>query len=329
MKVAVIGSTGVVGSVMLKLLESRDFPLSNLILVASEKSIGKKIIFNNKEHEVVSIENAVKMKPHIALFSAGGSTSLKWAPKFAEVGTRVIDNSSAWRMDSTKKLVVSEVNSEVLTKDDFIIANPNCSTMQLMVVLAPLHKAYKIKRLVISTYQSVSGTGKNAIDQLNGERCHSDPEMVYPYIIDQNLLPHCDVFEEGGYTKEENKLINETRKILSDDSIQITSTAVRVPIEICHGESVNIEFENQFDLDQVFEILKNSPGVVVQDDPANNLYPMPINSVDKDEVFVGRIRRDYSIESGLNVWVVADNLRKGAATNTIQIAEKLIEMKII
>tara|TARA_B100001109_G_scaffold52710_1_gene42410 strand:- start:4853 stop:5842 length:990 start_codon:yes stop_codon:yes gene_type:complete len=329
MKVAVIGSTGVVGSVMLKLLESRDFPLSNLILVASEKSIGKKIIFNNKEHEVVSIENAVKMKPHIALFSAGGSTSLKWAPKFAEVGTRVIDNSSAWRMDSTKKLVVSEVNSEVLTKDDFIIANPNCSTMQLMVVLAPLHKAYKIKRLVISTYQSVSGTGKNAIDQLNGERCHSDPEMIYPYIIDQNLLPHCDVFEEGGYTKEENKLINETRKILSDDSIQITSTAVRVPIEICHGESVNIEFENQFDLDQVFEILKNSPGVIVQDDPANNLYPMPINSVDKDEVFVGRIRRDYSIESGLNVWVVADNLRKGAATNTIQIAEKLIEMKII
>jgi len=329
MKVAVIGSTGVVGSVMLKLLESRDFPLSNLILVASEKSIGKKIIFNNKEHEVVSIENAVKMKPHIALFSAGGSTSLKWAPKFAEIGTRVIDNSSAWRMDSTKKLVVSEVNSEVLTKDDFIIANPNCSTMQLMVVLAPLHKAYKIKRLVISTYQSVSGTGKNAIDQLNGERCHSDPEMIYPYIIDQNLLPHCDVFEEGGYTKEENKLINETRKILSDDSIQITSTAVRVPIEICHGESVNIEFENQFDLDQVFEILKNSPGVVVQDDPANNLYPMPINSVDKDEVFVGRIRRDYSIESGLNIWVVADNLRKGAATNTIQIAEKLIEMKII
>ena len=329
MKVAVIGSTGVVGSVMLKLLESRDFPLSNLILVASEKSIGKKIIFNNKEHEVVSIENAVKMKPHIALFSAGGSTSLKWAPKFAEVGTRVIDNSSAWRMDSTKKLVVSEVNSEVLTKDDFIIANPNCSTMQLMVVLAPLHKAYKIKRLVISTYQSVSGTGKNAIDQLNGERCHSDPEMIYPYVIDQNLLPHCDVFEEGGYTKEENKLINETRKILSDDSIQITSTAVRVPIEICHGESVNIEFENQFDLDQVFEILKNSPGVIVQDDPANNLYPMPINSIDKDEVFVGRIRRDYSIESGLNIWVVADNLRKGAATNTIQIAEKLIEMKII
>ena len=329
MKVAVIGSTGVVGNVMLNLLESRDFPLSDLIPVASEKSIGKKILFNNEHHDIVAIEDAVKMKPDIALFSAGGSTSLEWAPKFAEVGTRVIDNSSAWRMDSSKKLVVSEVNSEVLTKDDYIIANPNCSTMQLMVVLAPLHKAYRIKRLVISTYQSVSGTGKNAIDQLNGERSDSDPEMIYPYNIDQNLLPHCDVFEEGGYTREENKLINETRKILNDDSIQITSTAVRVPIEICHGESVNIEFENQFDLDQVFEILKNSPGVIVQDDPANNLYPMPINSIDKDEVFVGRIRRDYSIESGLNVWVVADNLRKGAATNTIQIAEKLIEMKII
>ena len=329
MKVAVIGSTGVVGNVMLSLLESRDFPLNDLIPVASERSIGKKILFNNEYYNIVSIEDAVKMKPDIALFSAGGSTSLEWAPKFAEVGTRVIDNSSAWRMDSSKKLVVSEVNSEVLTKDDYIIANPNCSTMQLMVVLAPLHKVFKIKRLVISTYQSVSGTGKNAIDQLNGERINSDPEMIYPYNIDQNLLPHCDVFEEGGYTKEENKLINETRKILSDDSIQITSTAVRVPIEICHGESVNIEFENQFKLDQVFEILKKSPGLIVEDDPANNIYPMPINSANKDEVFVGRIRRDFSIESGLNIWVVADNLRKGAATNTIQIAEKLIEMKII
>ena len=329
MKVAIIGSTGVVGNVMLSLLESRNFPVSNLIPVASEKSIGNKILFNNEHYDIVSIEDAVKMKPDIALFSAGGSTSLEWAPKFAEVGTRVIDNSSAWRMDSSKKLVVSEVNSEVLTKDDYIIANPNCSTMQLMVVLAPLHKVYKIRRLVISTYQSVSGTGKNAIDQLNGERRDSDPEMIYPYKIDQNLLPHCDVFEEGGYTKEENKLINETRKILNDHSIQITSTAVRVPIEICHGESVNIEFENQFELDQVFEILKKSPGLVVEDDPANNKYPMPINSANKDEVFVGRIRRDFSIESGLNIWVVADNLRKGAATNTIQIAEKLIEMKLI
>ena len=329
MKVAIIGSTGVVGNVMLSLLESRNFPVSNLIPVASEKSIGNKILFNNEHYDIVSIEDAVKMKPDIALFSAGGSTSLEWAPKFAEVGTRVIDNSSAWRMDSSKKLVVSEVNSEVLTKDDYIIANPNCSTMQLMVVLAPLHKAYKIKRLVISTYQSVSGTGKNAIDQLNGERRDSDPEMIYPYNIDQNLLPHCDVFEEGGYTKEENKLINETRKILNDDSIQITSTAVRVPIEICHGESVNIEFENQFELDQVFEILKKSPGLVVEDDPANNIYPMPINSANKDDVFVGRIRRDFSIENGLNIWVVADNLRKGAATNTIQIAEKLIEIGLI
>jgi len=329
LKVAVIGSTGVVGNVMLNLLESRKFPLSELIPVASVRSIGKKILFNDKQYSIVSIEDAVKMKPDIALFSAGGSTSLEWAPKFAAVGTRVIDNSSAWRMDLSKKLVVSEVNSEVLTKDDYIIANPNCSTMQLMVVLAPLHKEYKIKRLVISTYQSVSGTGKNAIDQLNGERSDSDPQKIYPYSIDQNLLPHCDVFEEGGYTKEENKLINETRKILSDDSIQITSTAVRVPIEICHGESVNIEFKNQFELEQVFEILKKSPGVVLEDDPTNNLYPMPINSANKDEVFVGRIRRDFSIEKGLNIWVVADNLRKGAATNTIQIAEKLIEMKII
>ena len=329
MKLAIIGSTGVVGKVMLDLLKSRNFPVSELILVASKKSLGKKVLFNDKEYDIVSIEDALKMKPDIALFSAGGSTSLEWAPQFASVGTRVIDNSSAWRMDSSKKLVVTEVNSEVLTKDDYIIANPNCSTMQLMVVLAPLHKAYKIKRLVISTYQSVSGTGKNAIDQLNGERSDSGPEMIYPHSIDQNLLPHCDVFEEGGYTKEENKLINETRKILSDNSIQITSTAVRVPIEICHGESVNIEFENQFKLDNVFEILKKSPGLVVEDDPTNNLYPMPINSANKDDVFVGRIRRDFSIQSGLNIWVVADNLRKGAATNTIQIAEKLIEMKII
>ena len=329
MKVAIVGSTGVVGKVMLDLLKSRNFPVSELILVASKKSLGKKLLFNDKEYDIVSIEDALKMKPDIALFSAGGSTSLEWAPQFASVGTRVIDNSSAWRMDSSKKLVVTEVNSEVLTKDDYIIANPNCSTMQLMVVLAPLHKAYKIKRLVISTYQSVSGTGKNAIDQLNGERSDSGPEMIYPHSIDQNLLPHCDVFEEGGYTKEENKLINETRKILSDNSIQITSTAVRVPIEICHGESVNIEFENQFELDNVFEILKNSPGLVVEDDPINNLYPMPINSANKDDVLVGRIRRDFSIKSGLNIWVVADNLRKGAATNTIQIAEKLIEMKII
>ena len=329
MKVAVIGATGVVGSVLLQLLEKRKFPVEKIIPVASQKSVGNKISFNGQEYTVVSLNDAINMKPDIALFSAGGSTSLEWAPKFAEIGTRVVDNSSAWRMDSTKKLIVSEVNSNVLTKDDYIIANPNCSTMQMLVVLAPLHEKYKIKRLVISTYQSVSGTGKNAIDQLNDERGGRDSSKVYPYSIDQNLLPHCDVFEEGGYTKEENKLINETRKILNDNSIQITSTAVRVPIEICHGESVNIEFENEFEVDGVFEILKNAPGVIVEDDPKKNKYPMPINSANKDEVFVGRIRRDFSIKSGLNLWIVADNLRKGAATNTIQIAEKLIEMELI
>ena len=285
--------------------------------------------FKGQDCKIVSLDDAVNMKPDIALFSAGGSISLEWAPKFAKEGTRVVDNSSAWRMDSTKKLIVSEVNSKVLTKEDFIIANPNCSTMQMLVVLAPLHKKYKIKRLVISTYQSVSGTGKNAIDQLESERNDVNSSKVYPYSIDQNLLPHCDVFEKDGYTKEENKLINETRKILNDNSIQITSTAVRVPIEICHGESVNIEFEKDFEIEDIFEILSNSPGLVVEDDPDNNKYPMPINSANKDEVFVGRIRRDFSIKSGINLWIVADNLRKGAATNTIQIAEKLIELKIV
>lgn len=329
MKVAVVGVTGVVGTVLLKLLEEREFPVSEIIPVASEKSVGNKIIFKGQDCKIVSLDDAVNMKPDIALFSAGGSISLEWAPKFAKEGTRVVDNSSAWRMDSTKKLIVSEVNSKVLTKEDFIIANPNCSTMQMLVVLAPLHKKYKIKRLVISTYQSVSGTGKNAIDQLEGERNDVNSSKVYPYSIDQNLLPHCDVFEKDGYTKEENKLINETRKILNDNSIQITSTAVRVPIEKCHGESVNIEFEKDFKIEDIFEILSDSPGLVVEDDPDNNKYPMPINSANKDEVFVGRIRRDFSIKSGINLWIVADNLRKGAATNTIQIAEKLIELKIV
>ena len=329
MKVAVIGATGVVGTVMLELLDKRKFPVTEIIPVASERSVGNKIKFHGKEYIIVSLTEAVEMKPDIALFSAGGSTSLEWAPKFAEKGTRVVDNSSAWRMDSTKKLIVSEVNSESLTEHDYIIANPNCSTMQMLVVLAPLHRKFKIKRLVISTYQSVSGTGKNAIDQLYSERNDSKPEKVYPYSIDQNLLPHCDVFEEGGYTKEENKLINETRKILNDNSIQITSTAVRVPIEICHGESVNIEFEDDFRLEEVFSILRSSPGLIVEDDPDKNIYPMPINASNKDEVFVGRIRRDFSIKSGLNLWIVSDNLRKGAATNTIQIAEKLIEMGIV
>ena len=329
MKVAVVGVTGVVGTVLVKLLEEREFPVSEIIPVASEKSVGNKIMFKGQDCKIVSLGDAVNMKPDIALFSAGGSISLEWAPKFAKEGTRVVDNSSAWRMDSTKKLIVSEVNSKVLTKEDFIIANPNCSTMQMLVVLAPLHKKYKIKRLVISTYQSVSGTGKNAIDQLEGERNDVNSSKVYPYSIDQNLLPHCDVFEKDGYTKEENKLINETRKILNDNSIQITSTAVRVPIEICHGESVNIEFEKDFEIEDIFEILSDSPGLIVEDDPDNNKYPMPINSANKDEVFVGRIRRDFSIKSGINLWIVADNLRKGAATNTIQIAEKLIELKIV
>ncbi len=329
MKVAVVGATGVVGTVMLELLDKRKFPVTEIIPVASERSVGNKIKFHGKDYSIVSLTDAVEMKPDIALFSAGGSTSLEWAPKFAEKGTRVVDNSSAWRMDSTKKLIVSEVNSESLTENDYIIANPNCSTMQMLVVLAPLHRKFKIKRLVISTYQSVSGTGKNAIDQLYSERNDSKPEKVYPYSIDQNLLPHCDVFEEGGYTKEENKLINETRKILNDNSIQITSTAVRVPIELCHGESVNIEFEDDFKLEEVFSILRSSPGLIVEDDPDKNIYPMPINASNKDEVFVGRIRRDFSIKSGLNLWIVADNLRKGAATNTIQIAEKLIEMNLV
>ena len=329
MKVAVVGVTGVVGTVMLSQLDKRKFPITQIIPVASEKSVGNQIRFQGKNYTIVSLNDAVAMKPDIALFSAGGSISMEWAPKFADIGTRVVDNSSAWRMDSTKKLIVSEVNSETLTNDDYIIANPNCSTMQMLVVLAPLHKRFNIKRLVISTYQSVSGTGKNAIDQLYSERNGSDSEKVYPYSIDQNLLPHCDVFEEGGYTKEENKLINETKKILNDNSIQITSTAVRVPIEICHGESVNIEFEDDFKLEEVFSVLKNSPGLIVQDEPEKNLYPMPINASNKDEVFVGRIRRDFSIKSGLNLWIIADNLRKGAATNTIQIAEKLIEMGIV
>ena len=328
MKVAVVGVTGVVGTVMLNLLDKRKFPITQIIPVASEKSVGKKIGFKGKDYSIVSLTDALTVKPDIALFSAGGTTSKEWAPKFADIGTRVVDNSSAWRMDSTKKLIVSEVNSETLTKNDYIIANPNCSTMQMLVVLAPLHKKFKIKRLVISTYQSVSGTGKNAIDQLYSERNSSKSEKIYPYSIDQNLLPHCDVFEEGGYTKEENKLINETKKILNDNSIQITSTAVRVPIEICHGESVNIEFEKEYKLEEVNSILKSSTGLIVEDEPKNNLYPMPINAANKDEVFVGRIRRDFSVKSGLNLWIVADNLRKGAATNTIQIAEKLIEMGI-
>lgn len=329
MKIAVVGATGLVGRVMLKLLEDRKFPLDDLIPVASKSSIGQSISFKDKSYPVVSMEEAIKLKPAIALFSAGGSTSLEWAPKFAENGTKVIDNSSAWRMDSSKKLIVPEINADALEKDDMIIANPNCSTIQMVVALGPLHNKYNIKRLVISTYQSVSGTGKDAVDQLNKETNEDFTEKVYPYQIYQNLLPHCDVFEEDGYTKEEIKLMKETRKILDDDSIKITSTAVRVPIEKCHGESINLEFYNEFDLGDIIETLGGSPGLKVMDDINNNLYPMPIEAANNDEVYVGRIRRDHSVENGLNLWIVSDNLRKGAATNTIQIAETLIEKGLL
>ena len=329
MKVAVVGATGLVGRVMLQLLEERKFPLDDLIPVASKNSIGQSISFKDKNYPVVSIEEAIKLQPEIALFSAGGSTSLEWAPKFAENGTKVIDNSSAWRMDLSKKLIVPEINSNDLKKEDMIIANPNCSTIQMVVAIGPLHNKYSIKRLIISTYQSVSGTGKNAVDQLNKETNQDIVEQVYPYQIYQNLLPHCDVFQEGGYTKEEIKLINETRKILNDDSIKITATAVRVPIEKCHGESINLEFHNEFQLADVLETLNSSPGLKVVDDINNNLYPMPIDAANNDEVYVGRIRRDNSVENGLNLWIVSDNLRKGAATNTIQIAEALIKKGLL
>ena len=329
MKIAVVGATGLVGRVMLQLLEERNFPVDDLIPVASKNSLGESITFKGKDYSVVSIEEAVKLIPDIALFSAGGSVSLEWAPKFAESGSKVIDNSSAWRMDPNKKLIVPEVNADSLKKDDMIIANPNCSTIQMVVAIGPLHKKYNIKRLVISTYQSVSGTGKNAVDQLKKERTNDDVEKVYPHKIYQNLIPHCDVFEEAGYTKEEIKLINETRKILNDNSIKITSTAVRVPIEICHGESINLEFHNKFKIEDVVEVLNNSPGLKVIDDVNNNLYPMPISAANKDDVYVGRIRRDNSVGNGLNLWVVADNLRKGAATNTIQIAETLLEKNLL
>ena len=329
MKIAVVGATGLVGRVMLQLLEERQFPLDELIPVASKNSIGQSVSFKNKSYPIVSVGEAIELKPDIALFSAGGSTSLEWAPKFAENGTTVIDNSSAWRMDSNKKLIVPEINGNALEKNDMIIANPNCSTIQMVVAIGPLHNKYNIKRLVISTYQSVSGTGKNAVDQLKKETNEEDVEKVYPHTIYQNLLPQCDVFEDGGYTKEEIKLIQETRKILNDEAIKITSTAVRVPIEKCHGESINLEFHNEFKIEDVVEILRSSPGLKVIDDINNNLYPMPIDAANHDEVYVGRIRRDESVENGLNLWIVADNLRKGAATNTIQIAETLVQNNLV
>ena len=329
MKIAVVGATGMVGTVMLKVLEERNLPITELIPVASARSAGKKLAYKGKDYTVVTLEDALKMNPDIALFSAGGDTSLEWAPKFAAIGTTVIDNSSAWRMDPTKKLVVPEINGNVLTADDKIIANPNCSTIQLVMALAPLHKKYKMKRVVISTYQSVSGTGVKAVQQLENEEAGIAGEMAYPYKIGRNALPHCDVFLENGYTKEEMKLVKEPKKILNDDSFSVTATAVRIPTAGGHSEAVNVQFENDFDIAEVRQILAETPGIIVQDDLANNIYPMPINAHDKDEVFVGRIRRDESQENTLNLWIVADNLRKGAATNTVQIAEYLVENNLV
>ena len=329
MKVAIVGATGMVGNVMLNVLAERNFPVTELIPVASERSVGKKIKYNKTDYSVVNLATAVAMKPAIALFSAGGETSLEWAPKFAEVGTTVIDNSSAWRMHENHKLVVPEINGDVLTVDDKIIANPNCSTIQLVMALAPLHKKYTMKRVVISTYQSVSGTGVKAVQQLDNEEAGIDGEMAYPHKIGRNALPHCDVFLENGYTKEEMKLVKEPKKILRDNSFSITATAVRIPTAGGHSEAVNVQFHNDFDLNEVRKILKETDGIIVQDDVANNVYPMPITAHDKDEVFVGRIRRDESQENTLNLWIVSDNLRKGAATNTIQIAEYLVANNLV
>ena len=329
MKVAIIGATGMVGEVMLNVLAERNFPVTELIPVASEKSVGKEITFKDKKYKVVNLQTAVEMKPDVALFSAGGETSLEWAPKFAEAGTTVVDNSSAWRMDPSKKLVVPEINADNLTQSDKIIANPNCSTIQLVMALAPLHKEYKIKRVVVSTYQSITGTGVKAVQQLENEYKNEKGEMAYHYQIHRNAIPHCDSFLDNGYTKEEMKLTNETMKILNDDSIKLTATAVRIPVVGGHSEAVNIEFENDFELHKVRALLQNTPGIMVQDNTDTNTYPMPLYAKDKNDVFVGRIRRDESQTNTLNMWIVADNLRKGAATNTIQIAEYLLKNKLI
>lgn len=329
MKVAVVGATGLVGNQMIKVLEERNFPVTSFIPVASEKSVGKKIFFKGKDYAVVGMQDAINLKPKIAIFSAGGGTSKTWAPKFAEVGTTVIDNSSAWRMEPNIKLVVPEVNAHVLEKSDKIIANPNCSTIQMVVALVGLHKSYKIRRIVVSTYQSVTGTGKKAVDQLMNERKGITGEMAYPHKIDLNALPHIDVFLDNGYTKEEMKMVNETKKIMGDDSIRVTATTVRIPVIGGHSESVNVEFEKEYDLADIRKILESTPGVIVMDDPGNNIYPMPILSHNRDEVFVGRLRRDETQPKTLNMWVVSDNLRKGAATNAIQIAEYLVEKDLV
>ncbi|MCS7017844.1 MAG: aspartate-semialdehyde dehydrogenase [Cytophagales bacterium] len=329
MKVAVVGATGLVGGEILKVLTERQFPVEELIPVASEKSVGTEVMFKGKSYKVCSIDDAIAMRPAIAIFSAGGSTSLQHAPRFAQVGTTVIDNSSAWRMDPTKKLIVPEINAHLLTKEDKIIANPNCSTIQMVVVLNPLHKRYTVKRVVVSTYQSVTGTGKKAVDQLMNERAGVEGPKAYPHPIDLNVLPHIDVFLENGYTKEEMKMVNETKKIMGDENIRVTATTVRVPTIGGHSEAVNVEFANDFDLEEVRQILSHAPGVVLMDDPQNNIYPMPIVSHGKDDTFVGRLRRDESQPNTLNMWIVADNLRKGAATNAVQIAEYLLANQLV
>jgi aspartate-semialdehyde dehydrogenase len=329
MKVAVVGATGMVGNVMLQVLAERNFPVTELLLVASERSAGKQIEYKGTKYTVIGLQDAVDARPDIALFSAGGTTSELWAPKFAEVGCTVVDNSSAWRMDPTKKLIVPEINGNVLTKEDKIIANPNCSTIQLVMALAPLHKKYKMKRVVISTYQSVSGTGVKAVQQLENETKGIKGEMAYHYPINRNAIPQCDVFLDNGYTKEEMKLVKEPKKILNDDSFSVTATAVRIPTAGGHSEAVNVQFENDFDVSEVRKLLSETPGVIVQDNLDTNTYPMPMYANNKDEVFVGRIRRDESQPNTLNMWIVADNLRKGAATNTIQIGEYLIENNLV
>ena len=329
MKVAVVGATGMVGEIMLQVLAERNFPVTELIPVASEKSVGKEIEWKGNTYKVVGLQTAVDMKPEIALFSAGGETSLEWAPKFAAAGTTVIDNSSAWRMDATKKLVVPEINANVLTKEDKIIANPNCSTIQMVMALAPLHAKYDIKRIVVSTYQSITGTGVKAVRQLENEYAGIQDEMAYKYPIHRNAIPQCDSFEENGYTKEEMKLVRETQKILSDKTIAVTATAIRIPVVGGHSEAVNIEFSNDFNVSEIREILHNTPGVTVQDNLDTFTYPMPIYAQGKDDVFVGRIRRDESQPNTINMWIVADNLRKGAATNTIQIAEYLVANHLV
>ncbi|MCW8982097.1 MAG: aspartate-semialdehyde dehydrogenase [Altibacter sp.] len=329
MKLAVVGATGMVGTVMLKLLEERNFPVTQFLPVASEKSVGNEVVFKGEPHTIVSLEAAVSAVPDIAIFSAGGETSLEWAPKFAAAGTTVIDNSSAWRMDQSKKLIVPEINAHLLSKDDKIIANPNCSTIQMVMVLAPLHKKYRMKRVVVSTYQSVSGTGLKAVHQLENEIQGIKGEMAYPYPIHKNALPHCDVFEDNGYTKEEMKLAREPQKILDDKSFSVTATAVRIPTAGGHSEAVNVEFHNDFELGEVRSILHEVPGITVQDNPDTNTYPMPMYAHDKDDVFVGRIRRDETQPNSLNMWIVSDNLRKGAATNAIQIAEYLVANSLV